>query len=68
MFDNVVEPDATEDVVGLSKKMLQTLIDDLASGAPADDAAKVETAEALVIPKWKRNHLVGLPSMSRWNT
>ena len=30
LFDNVISPEASEDVVGVSKKMLQTLIDDLA--------------------------------------
>ncbi|MGH8548191.1 MAG: SNF2-related protein [Methylococcales bacterium] len=34
LFENVVSPDATEDVVGVSKKMLQTLIDDLAAAEP----------------------------------
>ena len=29
LFDNVVDPDASEDVVGLSKKLLDTLIEDL---------------------------------------
>jgi SNF2 family DNA or RNA helicase len=29
LFDNVISPDATEDVVGVSKKMLQSVIDDL---------------------------------------
>ncbi|OAI10117.1 helicase [Methylomonas koyamae] len=51
LFDNVIEPDASEDVVGLSKKMLETLIDDLAGGPPADDAARVETAAPLVVPE-----------------
>ena len=30
LFDNVISSEASEDVVGVSKKMLQTLIDDLA--------------------------------------
>ena len=30
LFDNVISPDASEDVVGVSKKMLQSIIDDLA--------------------------------------
>lgn len=42
LFDNVIDPEASEDTVGVSKKMLETLIDDLAGG-PVDDAAKVET-------------------------
>lgn len=42
LFDNVISPDAIEDVVGVSKKMLQTLIDDLAMAEP--ESIK-ETAE-----------------------
>ena len=34
LFDNVISPEASEDVVGVSKKMLQTLIDDLAGAEP----------------------------------
>ena len=34
LFDNVISPDASEDVVGVSKKMLQTLMDDLAVAEP----------------------------------
>jgi superfamily II DNA/RNA helicase len=34
LFDNVISPEASEDVVGVSKKMLQTLIDDLAGVEP----------------------------------
>ena len=30
LFDNVINPEATEDVVGVSKQMLETLIEDLA--------------------------------------
>ncbi len=30
LFDNVISPDATEDVAGVSKKMLQSIIDNLA--------------------------------------
>ena len=39
LFDNVVSPEASEDVVVVSKKMLQTLVDDLAG---AEEAGKVE--------------------------
>ena len=41
LFDNVISPEASEDVVGVSKKMLQTLIDDLAGVEPvtAEDKA-----------------------------
>ncbi len=31
LFDNVIDPNASEDVVGVSKKMLETLVDDLAT-------------------------------------
>jgi ERCC4-related helicase len=45
LFDNVISPDASEDVVGISKKMLETLVDDLAEASPAtkDDAPKLQT-------------------------
>ncbi len=49
LFDNVVGEDATEDVVGVSKKLLETLVDDLAgpmagTAHAADDT--VATVEA----------------------
>ncbi len=31
LFDNVIDPDASEDVVGVSKKLLETLVEDLAT-------------------------------------
>ncbi len=34
LFDNVISPDATEDVVGVSKKMLQSIVEDLTGGEP----------------------------------
>ena len=47
LFDNVVNEDATEDVVGVSKKLLETLVEDLAgpveSAPPAED--KIAPAE-----------------------
>jgi len=46
LFDNVIDPDAAEDVVGVSKKMLETLIDDLVVSQPA-----TETAEDLAEPE-----------------
>lgn len=49
LFDNVVNEDATEDVVGVSKKLLETLVEDLAgpveSTPPAED--KVEPVASL---------------------
>ena len=44
MFDNVISPDATEDVVGVSKKMLQSIIDDLAEPA-TPELATTETKQ-----------------------
>jgi len=43
LFDNVIDPDASEDVVGVSKKMLETLIDDLASLKSAGTAEEPTT-------------------------
>ncbi len=52
LFDNVIEPDASEDTVGVSKKMLQTLIEDLAGETQVDAAAGVEMTEtAAVLPE-----------------
>lgn len=46
LFDNVVGEDATEDVVGVSKKVLDTLIEDLVGEQPAaQDKAAAEAAE-----------------------
>ena len=46
LFDNVVDPQATEDVVGVSKKLLETLVEDLAEpkdkGSVAEDAEEIE--------------------------
>ena len=44
LFDNVISPDASEDVVGVSKKMLQTLMDDLAVAEP--EPAEIKPAMA----------------------
>ena len=53
LFDNVVKEDATEDVVGISKKLLETLVDGLAgpeekAGGTRDEESisSVEPAEA----------------------
>ncbi len=50
LFDNVISPEASEDVVGVSKKMLQTLIDDLAGveSVTAEDKAPSESVEVSV--------------------
>jgi hypothetical protein len=49
LFDNVISPEASEDVVGVSKKMLQTLIDDLAGVEPVTVEDKAPS-EALGLP------------------
>jgi ERCC4-related helicase len=50
LFDNVISPEASEDVVGVSKKMLQTLIDDLTGVEPvtADDKTPSEVIDVSV--------------------
>jgi Superfamily II DNA/RNA helicases, SNF2 family len=47
LFDNVIDPAATEDAVGVSKKMLQTLMEDLAGASVDEDAAAVPKGEAI---------------------
>ncbi|MBI4793680.1 MAG: DEAD/DEAH box helicase [Deltaproteobacteria bacterium] len=44
LFDNVIAEDATEDVVGVSKKLLETLVEDLTT--QPQEAGPAETAEA----------------------
>jgi hypothetical protein len=45
LFDNVVDPQATEDVVGVSKRMLETLVEDLAETGEAATPSEPATAE-----------------------
>jgi hypothetical protein len=46
LFDNVISEDATEDVVGISKKMLEALIEDLADEKPPGEGGeRPEVAE-----------------------
>lgn len=48
LFDNVVGADATEDVVGVSKKLVEVLTEDLARGGPETGGLAAEReAEAL---------------------
>lgn len=47
LFDNVIDPAATEDAVGVSKKMLQTLMEDLAGASEDKDAVAVPKGEAI---------------------
>lgn len=44
LFDNVISEDASEDVVGVSRKLLETLIDDL-TGTEPEPAGPGEVAE-----------------------
>ena len=46
LFDNVIDPDATEDVVGVSKKMLQSIVDDLAE--PESTNTETKQSEELI--------------------
>ncbi|MEC4748769.1 SNF2-related protein [Methylomicrobium sp. Wu6] len=50
LFVNVVSPEASEDVVGVPQKLLQTLIDDLAGGEAAAVTSEQAPAEAADAP------------------
>ena len=50
LFDNVIAEDGDQDVVGVSKKLLETLMDDLAGDLPGDTPKKREDEEAENIP------------------
>ncbi|CAK0781701.1 Helicase [Gammaproteobacteria bacterium] len=46
LFDNVVDPDAVEDVVGVSKKLVEVLVNDLNSqGAPSEEIIAIDGIE-----------------------
>ena len=64
LFDNVIKEDATEDVVGVSKKLLETLIESLAEGdnlpdpttsLPADTPVAIEDKQQPEIPQFSRS-------------
>ncbi|MGA7982618.1 MAG: DEAD/DEAH box helicase [Chromatiaceae bacterium] len=44
LFDNVVDPEGTEDVVGISKKLVEVLAEDLAGEAPSAARSAAEEA------------------------
>ncbi len=46
LFDNVVKEDATEDVVGISKKMIEALIDDLVETTPRPESETASDTNA----------------------
>ncbi|MGK2905878.1 MAG: SNF2-related protein [Desulfuromonadales bacterium] len=48
LFDNVIGEDASEDVVGVSKKLLETLVDDLAAERFPQRTEEVETVDSPV--------------------
>ncbi len=52
LFDNVISPDATEDVVGVSKKMLQTII----NGLTEPEIEKADEINAEVVHKQKSSN------------
>ena len=63
LFDNVISPEASEDVVGVSKKMLQTLIDDLAGVEPVRVEGKVplESVDVSVLEDAEQTQVVKKP-------
>jgi hypothetical protein len=65
LFDNVISPEASEDVVGVSKKMLQTLIDDLAGVEPvmAEDKTPSESVEVSVQERAEQAQTVKKPGV-----
>ena len=50
LFDNVIAEDGDQDVVGVSRKLLETLMDDLANDLPGDTPKKRADGEAESIP------------------
>jgi hypothetical protein len=51
LFDNVIDPDASEDVVGISIKLLETVVEDLAGGGPRGIEQEQLPAPAETEPK-----------------
>ncbi len=48
LFDNVISPDASEDVVGVTKKMLETLVDDLTPESEPIQQTDVVASESVI--------------------
>lgn len=48
LFDNVVDPDAEKDVVGVSQRLMETLVKDLAESEPAQTGTAEEESSAEV--------------------
>ena len=51
LFDNVVHEDATEDVVGVSKRLAEVLAEDLAAWGPSDDHGGPTVGETELVPE-----------------
>jgi hypothetical protein len=51
LFDNVIAEDGDQDVVGVSKKLLETLLDDLGDDFPGDTSEKQEDDDGKSIPE-----------------
>jgi superfamily II DNA or RNA helicase len=48
LFDNIISPESSDDVVGVSKKMLQTLIDALSTNADTSSIEQPAIAQQLI--------------------
>ena len=55
LFDNVINPEGTEDVVGVSKKMLETIIDDLGTEHISTPGEKTTALEQGVLTEPTRD-------------
>lgn len=63
LFDNVISPEASEDVVGVSKKMLQALIDNLTGDDKAEDKAPSESVDVSVLEAVGQAQAVNKPGV-----
>jgi len=59
LFDNVVRDDASEDVVGISRKLLETLIEDLAEPATREGAEAAVGEAGEEVPPMPADGIVG---------
>lgn len=77
LFDNVVDPEATEDVVGVSKRLAEVLAEDLAASAsdedlsqpvpPEPEPAPVPAPEESVEPEQPAEPAPPAPMKVRWS-
>ncbi len=61
LFDNVISPDASEDVVGVSKKMLETLIEDLAK-PESEPAQQTDESVSIIEPVQESSDSIAKPT------